>query len=110
MNSWPMRCASVIDAKVRCTQLSSGPGVGVAGAGVVVAGGVAVGDGVGLGVSVGVGVDLGEPDGEAVAVAGAAVGEPANTQPVTRNAMSSTGTAREVRMDQGDCITTPSTR
>src|SRR5256885_17255957 len=98
MNSWPMRCASVIEANVRWTQLSSGVGVGVGGAGVGVAGGgvaVGVGVGVGVGVSVGARVGLADADADAVAVAGAAAGAAENTQPATRKAMRSTGTIRE---------------
>src|SRR5438046_8160540 len=86
MKSCPIRCASVIEARVRSLQLSSGVGDGVTGAGVGVAGsdvadGVAVGDGVGVGDVVGVADGELVADGDGVDRSGATMGGAASAQP-----------------------------
>ena len=97
MNSWPIRCASLMEVSVRSTQLSPGLGTGVCGTGLGVAGtgvGLGVGDGVGAGVGVHVEVATGEigTDGDGLGEAGALAGAEESAHPPTSNARRGTAT------------------
>ena len=97
MNSWPIRCSSLMDVSVRSTQLSTGVGTGVCGTGLGVAGtgvGLGVDDGVGLGVGVHVEVATGEieADGDGLGEAGALAGLEESAQPPTSCAKRGTAT------------------